>query len=112
MEGSFTESPNTNLKLIGYSGFETYLIDEDITNSKGEFSFKYGSDDFGCAYILNEDNQSYIVILNSTEKLIIRGSRISNPNTIKILRGIENKLFDQYSIEHKNENKHYSFGII
>ena len=71
MEGSF-ESPNTNLKLIGYSGFETYLIDEDITNSKGEFSFKYGSDDFGCAYILNEDNQSYIVILNSTEKLIIR----------------------------------------
>ena len=105
MEGSFKESPNTNLKLIGYSGFETYLIDEDITNSKGEFSFKYSSDDFGCAYILNEDNQSYIVILNSTEKLIIRGSRISNPNTIKILRGIENKLFDQYSIEHKKREQ-------
>ena len=105
IEGSFNDSPNTNLKLIGYSGFETYLIDEDITNSKGEFSFKFSSDDFGCAYILNEDNQSYIVILNSTEKLIIRGSRISSPNTIKILRGIENKLFDQYSIEHKKREQ-------
>ena len=105
IQGSFKESPNTSLKLIGYSGFETYLIDEDITNSKGEFSFKFSSDDFGCAYILDEDSQSYIVILNSTEKLIIRGNRISDPGTIRILRGIENKLFDQYSIEHKKREQ-------
>lgn len=105
IEGTFSAMPNETIRLIGYSGFDSYQIDEAKTDSNGNFSFKYGVKDYGCGYILGEKNQSYIVILNSDEKLIIRGSSLNEPDSIQTIQGRENLLFDKYLSDHQKREK-------
>lgn len=52
------------------------------------------------AYLAAEDGKSFIVILASDENLVMKGETLSAPQTITILSGRQNLLFEQYAIEH------------
>ena len=54
--GSFTQLANTQIKLLGYSGFNAYAIDSIQANKKGEFQLSFGQEDFGMGYVFSENN--------------------------------------------------------
>jgi thiol-disulfide isomerase/thioredoxin len=97
--GTFTELANQPIKLVGFNGFDTYPIDSTQANEKGQFQLAFGTADFGMAYLLSEDNESFVVIL-SGEGLKLKGESLAIPESIDIIEGKENKLFEQYVLEH------------
>ncbi len=98
--GTFTGLANQQIKLIGYNGFNTYVIDSVQSTAKGEFQLHYGNADYGMSYLLSEDNKSFVVILADDENLQLIGDNFSLPETIIIKSGKQNKLFEQYASEH------------
>src|SRR5574344_2207622 len=98
--GIFTELANTQIKLVGNNGFETYAIDSTQANEKGEFSLSFGIEDYGMGYLLSENNKSIVVILAENENLQLSGLNFELPESIKIIQGKQNQLFDQYATQH------------
>jgi GxxExxY protein len=102
--GSFTGLANQQIKLIGFTGFDTYTIDSTKANEKGQFQLSYGTVDYGMAYLLSEDNKSFVVILSGDrgkgERLKLKGENLAIPESIEIVEGNENKLFEKYASEH------------
>jgi len=97
--GTFPGLVNQQIKLVGFNGFDTYAIDSTQANEKGQFQLSFGTEDFGMAYLLSEDNKSFVVIL-SGESLKLKGESMAIPESIDIVEGNENKLFEQYASEH------------
>jgi len=98
--GTFIALANTQIKLVGYNGFETYAIDSTQANDNGEFSLSFSNKDFGVGYFLTENNKSFVVILAVNENLQLTGLNFELPESIKIIQGKQNQLFDQYATEH------------
>ena len=57
--GRFTDLANQQIKLVDYSGFNTYAIDSTQANEKGEFRLSFDKKDKGMAYLLSKDNKSF-----------------------------------------------------
>lgn len=98
--GTFLPLANTQIKLLGYNGFDTYLIDSTQANDKGEFSLSFEKKDCGMGYLLSQNNKSFFVILAKNENLQLSGINFELPKSIKIIQGKQNQLFDQYANEH------------
>ncbi len=98
--GTFTNLANQQLKLMGYSGFNTYTIDSVQTNEKGAFKMVFHKKDCGIGYLLSENNTSFIVILAENENLQLRGVNFELVEDITITQGKQNKLFSQYATQH------------
>ncbi len=96
----FIGLPNEQIKLIGFKGFGTYTIDSTEANEKGEFVLSFDKEDFGIGYLLSENNKSFVVILAEDENLQLSGVNFELPESIKIIQGKQNQLFDQYANEH------------
>jgi len=99
ISGIFSGLANQKIKLVGFNGFDTYAIDSIQVNEKGEFELKFSENDYGMAYLLSEDNKSFVVIL-SGKRLKLKGETLEIPESIEIVEGKENKLFEQYASEH------------
>jgi len=98
--GTFTGLANQQIKLVGFISFDIYAIDSTQANEKGEFSLEFSNRDYGMAYLLSEDDKSFVVILAENENLQLAGDNFSFPETIVIKNGKQNKLFEQYASEH------------
>jgi len=105
--GTFAGLANQQVELVGFNGFDTYAIDSMQANEKGQFQLSFGTKDFGMAYLLSEDDKSFVVILSgesdaqsSSKGLKLKGESIAMPESIEIVEGKENQLFEQYASEH------------
>ena len=109
--GIFTELANQPIKLVGFNGFDTYLIDSTQANEKGQFQLSFGTADFGMAYLLSEADKSFVVILSvekekgesgkgKVESIKLKGASFASPETIIIENGKQNQFFEQYASEH------------
>jgi len=97
--GTFPELANQHIKLVGFKGFDTYAIDSTKANEKGEYQLSFGKADYGMAYLLSEDDKSFVLIL-SGESVKLKGESLAIPECIEIIEGKQNKLFEQYASEH------------
>jgi len=104
ISGTFSGLAHQPIKLIGYNGFDTYSIDSTQANENGEFSLKFIKNDYGMSYLLSEDNKSFVVIL-SGESLKLKGESLAIPESIEIVEGDENKIFEQYASEHQRREQ-------
>jgi thiol-disulfide isomerase/thioredoxin len=100
VSGSFTKLASTKIKLVGYSGFNSYVIDSTQANNKGEFHLSFDQEDFGMAYLLSENNKSFVVLLADNEKLQMKGQNFELTESVEIINGKQNLIFDQYAKEH------------
>ncbi len=98
--GTFTLLANQKIKLVGFDGFETYTIDSAQANERGVFNLSYGSRDYGMGYLLAEEGKTFMVILADNESLQLEGETPALPETIEIIEGKQNRLFEQYASEH------------
>ena len=97
--GTFPNLANQQIILVGFNGFDTYAIDSTQANEKGEFNLKFSKNDYGMGYLLSADNKSFLVIL-SGESLKVKGESLAIAESIEIIVGKQNKLFEQYASEH------------
>lgn len=100
VSGNFTVLAKTQIKLVGYSGFETYVIDSTQASEKGGFSLSFGIEDYGMGYLLSENNKTFVVILAENEHLQLTGVNFELAEQIKTINGKQNQLFEQYATEH------------
>ncbi len=98
--GIFTGLANQQIILVCFSGLNTYVIDSTQANEKGEFSLKFSKKDYGMAYLLSEDEKSFVVIIAENENLQLKGENFDFSETIEIQNGKQNLLFEQYASEH------------
>lgn len=98
--GNFKDLANQQIQLIGYNGFDTYPIDSTQANDNGKFSLSFSKEDNGIAYLLSQNEKSFVVILAESENLKLSGLKFELPESIQIIQGKQNQLFDQYATEH------------
>ena len=77
----------------------SYLIGGTVTDERGNFSLTYSEFDYGVGYLIASDQKPLIVIL-SGEEIEIKGESLNTPESIKVIKGQENLLFEQYAKEH------------
>ena len=82
--GTLTSLAGQQIKLAGFDGFNTYVIDSTNASSKGNFTLSFGKNDYGMGYLVAEDNNPFIVILAPDENLILEGETLSLPETVAI----------------------------
>ena len=97
--GTFLSLNNQQIKLIGFNGFNTYVIDSVQVNEKGEFKLAYSETDYGMGYLSAEDNKPFFVVLGG-EAIKLKGEAFAIAEIIEIIEGQENQLFAQYATEH------------
>lgn len=99
INGNFKQLKNQEIRLEGFDGLNTYVISAAIIDNQGKFSLPYSELDYGVGYLVSADHKPLIIIL-SGEEVEIKGESLSLPETIKIIKGKENLLFEQYAKEH------------
>jgi thiol-disulfide isomerase/thioredoxin len=98
------------IRLEGFNGIKTYPISSMTIDEKGKFQLSYSELDYGVGFLISEDNKPLIVIL-SGENIEISGEALSYIETLKIVKGKENKWFEQYAKEHPKREQALSAWI-
>ncbi len=98
--GTFPTLVDQNVRLFGFEGFNTYVIDSTNANEKGVFQLSFGPKDFGVGYLVAEDNKAFILILAADDDLLIEGESLAFQETVVITTGRQTKLYAQYAKEH------------
>jgi thiol-disulfide isomerase/thioredoxin len=101
---------NQEIKLEGFNGLKTYPISKSTIDEKGNFQLSYSKVDYGVGYLMSADEKPLFVIL-SGEDIEIIGEALSYIETIKITKGRENLLFEQYAKEHPRREQALSAWI-
>ena len=104
LSGNFPLLKGQTIRLVGFKGFEIYTIDSTKVSEQGTFMLKYADQDLGMAYIAAADNKAYFVVL-ANEKLEIKGEILSQPESVIILKGEENKIFVNYAKAHSKREQ-------
>ncbi len=110
ISGNLTQIINESIKLEGFNGLKTYPISSTKIDESGNFKLTYSKADFGVGYLMSADEKPLFVIL-SGEDIELVGEALSNPETIKIIKGIENQWFEQYAKEHPRREQALSAWI-
>jgi len=110
VSGKFSLLGKQQIRLEAFQGFNTYLVDQTTTDESGSFSLNYSKVDFGMGYLISSDDKPLFVIL-SGEEVIIQGEAPSYLESIKVLKGKENQLFEQYAEEHPKREQALSAWI-
>jgi thiol-disulfide isomerase/thioredoxin len=105
--GTFPALSKQMVKLVGFDGFNTHAIDSIVANDKGIFNLSFGKNDDGMGYLVAADRKPFIVILSS-EDIELKGESFALPETIEVLKGKQNKIFEQYATEHPLREQAFS----
>ena len=97
--GTFPLLAGREVSLEGFDGFKTYLIISTAVSQDGKFLLNYSEAGYGMGQLVSADNRPFIVIL-SGEDIVLKGESFGHPETIEILKGEENLLFEKYATEH------------
>ncbi len=109
--GTFPNLANQQVKLVGFDGFDTYIIDNVRACDQGRFALSFDKEDYGMGYLAAEDDRAFIVVLASGENLSLEGEALAFAETIEITSGKQNQLFEQYATEHRRREQALSAWI-
>lgn len=99
IKGQLTAEKNQLIKLQGYNGFATYSIDSIFIDKDGKFELNFTEQDFGAGILSTGPETTFLVIL-SGDGLKIKGTNLSNLESIKVTEGTDNLLFQKYAREY------------
>jgi thiol-disulfide isomerase/thioredoxin len=97
---SFPSLKGTKVKFGTFEGLNSKILDSAIVDATGNFSFQFSIEKPAIAYLVNEENKPYFLILDKGEQISLKGQYFSIPETIKVLAGKQNQAFSQYATEH------------
>ena len=98
--GVFSDYAGQKISLVGFSGFDTYIVNSTIANTEGVFSLSFSGNDCGMAMLASESSQTFLVVLDENEDLQLKGRNFADTENIEIVNGHQNQVFAQYATEH------------
>ena len=98
VSGTFSQLSKQQIRLEGFNGFDTYVIDSTQSDENGNFTLKYSSNDYGMGYLISEDEKPFILIV-SGESIQLKGEAFAFTESIEIIKGNQNQQFGQYASE-------------
>jgi thiol-disulfide isomerase/thioredoxin len=110
ISGNLNQLSKQTIKLEGFNGLKTYPISSTNIDEKGNFKLSYAKSDLGVGYLIGADEKPVFVIL-SGEDVEIVGTSLSQIESFKILKGQENKWFEQYAQEHPRREQALSAWV-
>jgi thiol-disulfide isomerase/thioredoxin len=110
ISGNLSLLSNKTIRLEGFNGLNSYPISSANLDEKGNFKLTYAKSDYGVGYLIGEDKKPLFVIL-SGEDTEIAGDALSALETIHIIKGNENLLFERYAKEHPKREQALSAWI-
>lgn len=108
--GTFPMHAGDEIRLNGFKGFKTYEISRSNVADNGTFTLPYSEENIGMGQLVSSDGQSFIVILSGKE-IKLKGNSLKDSESIEILQGLENQLFEQYALEHPRREQAMSAWI-
>jgi len=108
--GTFPNLASKQVKLTGFLGFDTYVIDSIKVDEKGVFNLSYSEKDYGMGYLSAADNKPFFVVL-AGESIVMKGESFAIAESIEIIEGHENQLSEQYTSEHPRREQALSACI-
>ncbi|MFW5726043.1 MAG: TlpA family protein disulfide reductase [Bacteroidota bacterium] len=108
--GTFPPLAGQDVRLEGFLGFDTYVIDETAVNARGEFTLSWSEVDEGMGLLMTGEDRPFIVVL-SDDTLRIKGEILADAQSIEILEGEENLLFERYATEHPRREQALSAWV-
>lgn len=99
IQGNLSLLANQEIKLEGFNGLKNYTIAKSKLDDKGNFKLNYSLNDIGMGFLIAGDEKPYLLIL-SGEDIELKGTALSYPETVLILKGNENQLLTQYAKDH------------
>lgn len=110
ISGRFTEMPNQHIQLVGFNGFSTTQLAAFTTDSLGFFSCEYPNSYTGAGLLVGPTKNKFVLLL-SGENIVLKGSSLLATESITIVRGTENQLFEQYAQEHPRREQALSAWV-
>lgn len=98
--GKFTALSGQMVKLTGFEGFNTRVIDSVKVSEQGYFTLSFGRNDYGMGCLAAGDNKPFFVILAPGENVSLEGETLALPETVVVKSGKQNQLFEKYAKEH------------
>jgi len=108
--GNLSLLVNQEIRLEGFNGLKTYPISTATIDDKGNFQLNYSQSDYGVGYLMSTDEKALFLIL-SGEDVELQGEALSYTETIKVVKGQENRWFEQYAKEHPKREQALSAWI-
>jgi thiol-disulfide isomerase/thioredoxin len=108
--GNLSLLVNQEIRLEGFNGLKTYHISTATIDDKGNFQLNYSQSDYGVGYLMSTDEKALFLIL-SGEDVELQGEALSYTETIKVVKGQENRWFEQYAKEHPKREQALSAWI-
>ena len=108
--GNLYQLKNQTIHLEGFVGLKTYPISSTTIDTSGKFELNYSNSDYGMGYLISAGEKPFFVIL-SGEDIEIQGEALSDPETLRILKGQENQWFEQYAQEHPRREQALSAWV-
>lgn len=99
IKGNFKDLVHEQIRLEGFDGFKTYPIDNSEIDDLGNFLLRYKESDYGVGFLITNDQKPLIILLTG-EQVVIQGNSLNEPESIRIIEGKENILFEKYAREH------------
>jgi thiol-disulfide isomerase/thioredoxin len=96
--GNFSLLSRQSISLEGFSGLNTYPISTTVTDASGNFTLRYNKQDYGVGYLKSADAKPVFVLLTG-EDIVISGELMFSPDQVTIIKGQENRFFEQYARE-------------
>ena len=94
IQGTFPQAKNTDIVLIGFSGFADMELAKTTTDSLGNFNLNYPKSYSGATLLQIKNGSSVIVLLNQ-EKFEMQWQNLQDFNTLKFINSPENDAFAQ-----------------
>ena len=92
IQGTFPQAKNTDIVLIGFSGFADMELAKTTTDSLGNFNLNYPKSYSGATLLQIKNGSSVIVLLNQ-EKFEMQWQNLQDFNTLKFINSPENDFF-------------------
>lgn len=99
IKGHFPLLENQYVTLKGFHDFESYTIDSVQIDENGDFVLHYYPTDYGMGYLTTSDKKTFSVVLCG-ETIELKGENLAYTESIEIVKGEENRLFELYVGEH------------
>ncbi len=99
LSGTFTSLPNKTIRLEGFEGLRSYLIDSTKTDEFGNFTLKFSAKDYGMGYLISPGGKPLIIILGN-EATEVKGESLELTESLKFTKGAQNQAFEKYAIEY------------
>lgn len=96
LKAEFSQMPNQPVKLVGFTNFDTYVIDSTLTDANGAFSLSYTTKDYGMGYLETSTGNPFVLALEK-EAPTIQGSNLEAIEDISFEKGKENQWFLTYA---------------